>query len=94
MGNLLTLYQKVTGNGLLRNTQPGHFKHMPNFEKLVDLCTEDAKQSAIASGKWTDTWEAETKMTCRRMLSIYIVGRNIEKNYPELFELAAKEADD
>jgi hypothetical protein len=67
---------------------------MPNFEKLVDKCTEDAKNSAKNSGKWTDEWEAETKMACRRILSTYIVARNIEKKYPEEFEKAAAEAND
>lgn len=73
---------------------PGSIKKMPNFEKLVDKCTKDAKQSAIAAGNWTDDWEAETKMACRRILSTYIVARNIEKKYPEEFEKAASEADD
>ncbi len=96
MGNIIhNIYRRLTGTGFneLKN-KPGHIKHMPNFEKLVTLCTEDAKQSAILAGKWSEAWEAETKMACRRILSVYIVGRNIEKNYPDLFELAAKEADD
>ena len=72
--------------------KPNSIKEMPNFEKLVDKCTEDAKKSAISSGKWTDEWEAETKMACRRILSTYIVARNIEKKYPEEFELASSRA--
>jgi hypothetical protein len=85
MGNII--YQKIFG---FVNNTPGYFKQMPNFEKLVDLCTEDARQSAIISGKWKE----QTKMTCRRMLSIYIIGKNIENNYPELFKLAVEEAND
>jgi hypothetical protein len=90
MGNT---FNRLTSFSELKNN-PEHIKQMPNFEKLVDLCAEDAKQSAISAGKWSEEWKNETKMACRRILSTYIVGRNIEKKHPELFELASKEADD
>lgn len=91
MGNFFQP-QKTSFSSL--KDKPGSIKQMPNFEELVNKCTEDAKKSGTEAGKWTDEWEAETKMACRKILSTYIVGRNIEKKYPELFELASKEAQD
>ena len=90
MGNYLS--NKTSFSELKR--KPNSIKQMPQFEKLVDQCTQDAKKSAVKAGKWTDEWEVETKIACRRILSTYIVAENIKKKYPELFELAAREADD
>ena len=92
MGNIFG-NQRKTSFSNLKNT-PNSIKEMPTFEKLVDKCTEATKQSAISAGKWTDEWEWETKMSCRRILSTYIVAKNIEKKYPEEFQLAMIEADD
>lgn len=73
--------------------EPNSIKNMQFFEKLVDMCTEDSKQSAIRANKWSPDWETGTKQSCRLMLATYMVGRKIEMSHPKEFDLALEELD-
>jgi hypothetical protein len=70
------------------------FKDTPYVDQLMEKCFQDLKQSALSTGKWSDTWEDGVRKICKDRISSFMFSEIIKSRHPILYKKAFDESND